>query len=191
MRRQPPNGYTDGSKGQHGEESPPWAASVCCSRVGALNGWAAGTGQPDAMRGVWGGSPVLAGAFLVALLSLGGIPFLVGFWGKLYVFIAGIGAARPWSVPIVFLGGIFAIVALFYYLMVAKRMFSQPAGAVVVDAIYAKKGPGYAYANAFNEPLHDGLEFILLQQRSDWAHVELSDGRQCWLPIGQVQFLEY
>lgn len=76
-------------------------------------------------------------------------------------------------------------------LMIAKSMFSQPAGAVVVDAIYAKKGPGYAYANAFNEPLHDGLEFILLQQRSDWAHVELSDGRQCWLPIRQVQFLKY
>ncbi|MEM6912222.1 MAG: hypothetical protein AAF555_11670, partial [Verrucomicrobiota bacterium] len=31
-------------------------------------------------------------------------------------------------------------------------------GAVVVEAASARKGPGYAYAPAFQEPLHDGLE---------------------------------
>jgi NADH-quinone oxidoreductase subunit N len=65
-------------------------------------------------------SPVLAGAFLAFLLSLGGIPFVLGFWGKLYVFLAA-GRAELWW--LVFLGALLAVVALFYYLNVARWMF--------------------------------------------------------------------
>ena len=35
-------------------------------------------------------SPLLALAMLLFLLSLGGIPFVAGFWAKLYVFLAGV-----------------------------------------------------------------------------------------------------
>ena len=65
-------------------------------------------------------APVLAGAFLAFLLSLGGIPFVLGFWGKLYVFLAA-GRAELWW--LVFLGAMLAVVALFYYLNVARWMF--------------------------------------------------------------------
>lgn len=60
-------------------------------------------------------------------------------------------------------------------------------GVVVVDAVYGKKGPGYQYANAFHEPLHDGAEFVLLQTRERWGLIQLPDARQCWLPLGQVE----
>ncbi|MGJ8651681.1 MAG: hypothetical protein ACSHX8_00275 [Opitutaceae bacterium] len=59
-------------------------------------------------------------------------------------------------------------------------------GTVIVDTLYAKKGPAHAYANAFNEPLHDGAEFTVLENREDWSLVELSDGRQCWIPNTQI-----
>ncbi|MEM6601299.1 MAG: hypothetical protein AAF649_07940, partial [Verrucomicrobiota bacterium] len=62
-------------------------------------------------------------------------------------------------------------------------------GVIVVDTVYAKKGPDYAYANAFNEPLHDGLEFILLETRGEWGLIELSDTRQAWIPIQQAHLL--
>jgi NADH-quinone oxidoreductase subunit N len=65
-------------------------------------------------------SPWLASAMLVFLLSLGGIPFALGFWGKMYVFLA---AAQAGLVVLVFLGAVLAVVALFYYLTIARSMF--------------------------------------------------------------------
>jgi NADH-quinone oxidoreductase subunit N len=65
-------------------------------------------------------APWLAAAFLVFLLSLGGIPFVLGFWGKMYVFLAA-GRAGLWA--LVFLGAVLAVVALYYYLNVARWMF--------------------------------------------------------------------
>ena len=65
-------------------------------------------------------SPGLAAAMLVFLLSLGGIPFALGFWGKMYVFLA---AAQAGLIGLVFLGAVLAVVALFYYLSVARAMF--------------------------------------------------------------------
>jgi NADH-quinone oxidoreductase subunit N len=65
-------------------------------------------------------SPLLAAAMLVFLLSLGGIPFALGFWGKMYVFLA---AAQAGLIGLVFLGAVLAVVALFYYLSVARAMF--------------------------------------------------------------------
>src|SRR2546428_13110625 len=61
-----------------------------------------------ALRGLAQRSPLLALAMLLLLLSLGGIPFVAGFWAKLYVFwaaaaaglywlrLGGAGAARVW-----------------------------------------------------------------------------------------------
>ena len=62
-------------------------------------------------------SPLLASAMLVFLLSLGGIPFALGFWGKMYVFLT---AAQAGLFGLVFLGAVLAVVALFYYLTVAR-----------------------------------------------------------------------
>jgi NADH:ubiquinone oxidoreductase subunit 2 (subunit N) len=61
----------------------------------------------------------------VFLLSLGGIPFVLGFWGKLYVFLAA-GRAGLWT--LVFLGAVLAVVALYYYLNVARWMLIVPEG---------------------------------------------------------------
>jgi NADH-quinone oxidoreductase subunit N len=79
-------------------------------------------GQPtlDGVRNLVRRSPVVAAAFLVFLLSLGGIPFVLGFWGKMYVFLAA-GKAGLWG--LVFLGAVLAVVALFYYLNVVRSMF--------------------------------------------------------------------
>jgi len=63
---------------------------------------------------------MLASAMLVFLLSLGGIPFALGFWGKMYVFVAAAGAGL---FGLVFLGAVLAVVALFYYLIIARSMF--------------------------------------------------------------------
>ena len=75
-------------------------------------------------------SPVLASAMLVFLLSLGGIPFALGFWGKMYVFLA---AAQAGLYGLVFLGAVLAVVALFYYLSIARAMFISKGDAPPIE----------------------------------------------------------
>jgi len=76
----------------------------------------------DAYRGLAQRSPLLALAMLIFLLSLGGIPFVAGFWAKLYVFWA---AAERGLFGLVFLGAVLTVVALYYYLLVARRMYIE------------------------------------------------------------------
>src|SRR6185295_5261868 len=78
--------------------------------------------QIDAYRGLAQRSPLLALAMLIFLLSLGGIPFVAGFWAKLYVFWAAI---ERGLYGLVFLGAILTVVALYYYLLVARRMYIE------------------------------------------------------------------
>jgi len=79
----------------------------------------------EAYRGLAQRSPLLALAMLLFLLSLGGIPFVAGFWAKLYVFLAGIEGGL---LGLVFVGAVLTVVALYYYLLVARRMYIETSG---------------------------------------------------------------
>ena len=81
---------------------------------------AEGSVNLDALRGLAQRSPLLALAMLLCLLSLGGIPFVAGFWAKLYVFWAAAQAGLYW---LVLVGAVLTVVALFYYLILARRMY--------------------------------------------------------------------
>jgi NADH-quinone oxidoreductase subunit N len=76
----------------------------------------------SAYKGLAQRSPVLSLCMLLFLLSLGGIPFVAGFWAKLLVFKAAAQSEQGlyW---LVLVGAILTVVALFYYLLVAKRMY--------------------------------------------------------------------
>jgi NADH-quinone oxidoreductase subunit N len=96
-----------------------------------------GSESTAAFRGLAQRSPLLALAMLLFLLSLGGIPFVAGFWAKLYVFWAAASAGLYW---LVLIGALLTVVALFYYLVIAKRMYIEPpdrAGRVVVSPTLA------------------------------------------------------
>ena len=74
----------------------------------------------DGVRNLVRRAPVIAACWLAFLLSLGGIPFVLGFWGKLYVFLAAGQAGLWWLVA---LGALLSVVALYYYLNVVRAMF--------------------------------------------------------------------
>jgi NADH-quinone oxidoreductase subunit N len=82
-----------------------------------------GSEATAALRGLAQRSPLLALAMLLFLLSLGGVPFVAGFWAKLYVFWAAAVVGLYW---LVLVGAVLTVVALFYYLVVAKRMYIEP-----------------------------------------------------------------
>jgi len=83
-------------------------------------GAAEGSDRMDAYRGLAQRSPVLALSMLVFLLSLGGIPFVAGFWAKLFIFQAVI---DQHMYGLALLGAVLTIVALYYYLVLASRMY--------------------------------------------------------------------
>jgi NADH-quinone oxidoreductase subunit N len=94
-----------------------------------------GESSISAFDGLSRRSPALAAAMLLFLLSLAGIPFVVGFWAKLYVFIAAWQAGYPW---LVVAGAVLAVVGLFYYLQIARAMYMKPArGDQVVRSDFA------------------------------------------------------
>ena len=74
----------------------------------------------DDYNGLYKTNPKLALAMMIAMFSLGGIPFAAGFFSKLFVFTA---AMEQGQVLLVFLAFLNTVIALYYYLLVVKAMF--------------------------------------------------------------------
>jgi NADH-quinone oxidoreductase subunit N len=86
----------------------------------ALVGRSLGSDDLEAYAGLHRRSPGLAMALLAALLSLGGIPPLSGFVGKLLVIGAAVQAGLLW---LAILAVVTTVVGLYYYLNVIKIAF--------------------------------------------------------------------
>jgi NADH-quinone oxidoreductase subunit N len=83
-----------------------------------------GSDQIEDYRGLNRRAPLLAGAMLVFLLSLAGVPPLAGFIGKIYVFAA---AMREGLVTLVIIGLLNIVISMYYYLVIVKKMYiSEP-----------------------------------------------------------------
>jgi NADH-quinone oxidoreductase subunit N len=88
---------------------------------------ATGSDRLDAFLGLQKRNPVLAAVLLILLLSLAGIPPLVGFWAKFNLFAAVLavgGGAAPFT--LVALAVAFSAVSLYYYIQVLKRAYVMP-----------------------------------------------------------------
>jgi NADH-quinone oxidoreductase subunit N len=91
-----------------------------------LVGREVGSDDLDAYVGLARRNPAVALAMLAALLSLGGIPPLSGFFGKLLVFGAAVQAGLGgswWLIALAFIGVLTSVVGLYYYLNVMKIMY--------------------------------------------------------------------
>jgi len=81
--------------------------------------------------------PMLALSMAIFMFSLGGIPPLAGFIGKLYVFYAAIDAgnhaptalAANWLYVSTALGAAISVVSMFYYLWIIKVIYFDPPAA--------------------------------------------------------------
>jgi len=75
---------------------------------------------PD-LEGLGRRNPVLAVAMTIFMLSLAGFPPSVGFFGKLFLFTAGVGAGYAW---LVVLAVLMSVVSVFYYVRVLIPVWS-------------------------------------------------------------------
>ena len=76
----------------------------------------------DDYRGLFWRRPWLAGVFTAMLLSLAGIPLTVGFIGKFYLVLAGVGSDL-WTLVIILV--VSSTIGLYYYLRIIVAMFVQ------------------------------------------------------------------
>jgi NADH-quinone oxidoreductase subunit N len=89
---------------------------------------ATGSDKMDSFLGLRRRNPALAAVLLVLFLSAAGIPPLIGFWAKFYLFAAVLSTGAG-AVPfaLVALAIAFSAVSLYYYLQVLKRAWVMPA----------------------------------------------------------------
>lgn len=78
-----------------------------------------GTDQISEYAGLYQKDPLITLGLSICLLSLGGIPPLAGFFGKIYLFWAGWQAGLY---ALVLLGLVTSVISIYYYLRVVKMM---------------------------------------------------------------------
>jgi NADH-quinone oxidoreductase subunit N len=94
------------------------AAFIVATRVAAD----AGNDEIAGFKGLAQRSPALALVMMFSMFSLAGIPPFGGFFGKFYIFMAGMEAHHE---VLVTFSVFMSIVSLFYYLVVVKRMYLE------------------------------------------------------------------
>ena len=62
-------------------------------------------------------------------------------------------------------------------------------GVITVDEVIARQGDGQNYPASFKEPLHEGTEFDLLEQRGGWLHIKLTDDSQAWITKSSAELI--
>ena len=93
-------------------------------------------------------SPLLAMALTAALLSLAGIPPFVGFFAKLYLFLAAIQTASVWLQLLVVWALIMSAVSLYYYGRVVQVMWMGEVPAEVPIQVGFSFSQGLALATS-------------------------------------------
>ncbi|MHC4768727.1 MAG: tetratricopeptide repeat protein [Planctomycetota bacterium] len=65
----------------------------------------------------------------------------------------------------------------------------QLEGVVLAEEVIVRKGNGEGFEPQFEEPLYQGVEFQLLEQRPGWLHIELANDKTGWIRSDQAGLL--
>ena len=91
------------------------------------------------------------------------------------------GKAAPWVVSAVTCSVVTA--CLFASVVLETRARTERVyGVITTEKVVARQGDGRNYPESFKDPLHAGTEFGLLERRSGWLHIKLSDNSDGWIP---------
>ncbi|NLB56319.1 MAG: hypothetical protein GX811_11250 [Lentisphaerae bacterium] len=71
----------------------------------------------------------------------------------------------------------------------SRQIDSGRKGVIVSQEVTPRKGDGASYERSFEQPLHAGTEFTVLEERSEWVHIALIDGRRTWVPSETIELV--
>lgn len=85
--------------------------------------------------------------------------------------------------------GIFTICFLVSVIVESRNQVSTICGVIISKEVVARQGDGQNYPASFKEPLHEGTEFDLLENRPGWFHIKLSDDSDGWVPDASADLI--
>lgn len=109
---------------------------------------------------------------------IGGICFTIFcIWLTLKLWFA----KWPAVVPVCCVMGLVTIAMAASIAMEQHVLSTHRSGVIISESVIARQGDGVNYPESFNEPLHAGVEFDVLEQRPGWLHIELTNGQDTWI----------
>lgn len=74
-------------------------------------------------------------------------------------------------------------------LLSLSEFASWQQGVLIRDDVVVRKGNAESFSPQFEQPVNQGLEFRVLEQRSDWLHIELNNGDTGWIPRSDAEIV--
>ncbi len=62
-------------------------------------------------------------------------------------------------------------------------------GVITADEVIVRKGNGEGFEPQFEQALHQGVEFSVLEQRKDWIHIRLPDRKTGWIRSRKAELI--
>ena len=62
-------------------------------------------------------------------------------------------------------------------------------GVLTASEVVVRKGNGRGFEPQFKQPLHEGAEFLIIEQRHDWLNIQLPDGKTGWIPESDAELI--
>lgn len=109
-----------------------------------------------------------------------------GAWGAAALLLFVQRSALKWLAGIL---AVCAVACLASLLVEAGAQETARRGVIIAESAVARKGDSESYEPSFQDALHAGTEFQMLEDRGDWLNVALADGRSCWLPRADVELV--
>ena len=78
-------------------------------------------------------------------------------------------------------------IALLTMALAPNLLHGEPLAVIVAEEVNAKTSDSANSPNRFAQALPGGTEVHILEERKDWTHVRLADGRDAWLPSSSIE----
>jgi tetratricopeptide (TPR) repeat protein len=117
--------------------------------------------------------------------------FICIFFGIVCISITAtiwFGRSTTWTLTTIICG--IVAICLFISLVVESRtQAGRICGVITVKEVIARQGDGQNYPPSFKDPLHEGTEFDLLEDRLGWLHIKLFDDSDAWIPDDSAELI--
>ena len=117
-----------------------------------------------------------------------GIVFWFGFWALISIRLFRNQSGVPgFKTASVVLGC--AAIALVVSVGADIANQHQDHGVLTANEVIVRKGNGVNYAPMLKDPIHEGVEFDIIEQRPEWLHIKLPNGSTGWIQEEDAQIV--
>jgi hypothetical protein len=96
---------------------------------------------------------------------------------------------RAPAVPLAVIAAVLFVCVAGSVIIGAAHEASTISGVITASQVVARQGDGQNYPASFKDPLHEGTEFDLLEQRPQWYHIRLANGSDAWIPRNAAELI--